>query len=176
MEGNFKVNVISQGWIRLNRVKDCMMWVNQKMIPLAGSGLSHQVQQYMQMCTLCVADYQKTPEIKTFVFEKRISSRTWNISSQITIEIWREVQLWISGNVAKFTEHFKMGISAELNYSFCSQAWTTWWMFIHSSLTVKHHPAVCWIHYVLHIIFSIFCVILFSYNTVDKNHIFFNRI
>lgn len=108
-------------------------------------------------CAQSVADCQKKRGIKTFEFEKHPSSRT--TLSQITTESWREVQYWIFVDAERYTEHFKMWISAELNYSFCSRAWATWWMFIHSSLTLKHNSAACWIRYKLHII-------LFSVDTL----------
>ncbi len=91
-------------------------------------------------CAQSVADCQKKRGIKTFVFEKRPSSRT-------TLS-----QIRCNTECVDAERHFKMWISAELNYSFCSRAWATWWMFIHSSLTLKHHSAACWIRYKRHII------------------------
>lgn len=137
------------------------MLLIQMMIPLAGSGLSHRVQQY-SICKCARGAWQnvKRTQKSKHLFEN--APLPEQHFSPITTESCREVQLWISGNVAKFTEHFKMWISAELNYSFCSQAWTMWWMFIHSSLTVKHHPAVCWIHYILHIISLFFLTSLYT--------------
>ncbi len=119
----------------------------QKMIPLAGSGLSHQVQWYMQMCTERGRLSKETRNQNICVWETPLFQN--NTFSD-------KVQYWICVDAER---HFKMWISAELNYSFCSRAWATWWMFIHSSLTLKNHSAACWIRYKLHII-------LFSVDTL----------